>query len=81
MHAIQPVEYNTIVPAQVVETPVTIQPATWKDVKEALVRHHHEPDLQAARAVCAAVAAHRLSVDLSPFCLDYSHSCCQESLS
>ena len=61
MHAIQPVEHNTVVPAPVVDTPVTIQPATWKDVRDALQRHHHEPDLQAARAVCAAIGAHYLT--------------------
>src|SRR5271168_2764830 len=33
----------------------------WEQVKTALVNHHKDPDLEAARAVCACVAAHRLT--------------------
>jgi hypothetical protein len=33
----------------------------WEAVKQALLAHHHKPDLQAAHAVCASVAAHRLN--------------------
>ena len=34
---------------------------TWKHIEDALLRHQHEPDLLAARALYAAVAAHRLT--------------------
>jgi hypothetical protein len=34
--------------------------AHWKAVEDALLSHHHKPDLQAAVAVCASLAAHRL---------------------
>ena len=33
---------------------------SWRDVESALVAHYHSPDLQAARALYAAIAAHRL---------------------
>jgi hypothetical protein len=32
----------------------------WQRVEAVLLKHHHQPDLQAARIVYAAVAAHRL---------------------
>src|SRR5258708_1602015 len=37
-----------------------VRSATWQNVEEAILKHHHQPDLQAARAVCASVAAHYL---------------------
>jgi hypothetical protein len=33
---------------------------TWKEVEDALLEHHHKPDLEAARALCGAIAAHGL---------------------
>lgn len=33
----------------------------WEQVESVLLKHHHKPDLQAARGVYAGVAAHRLS--------------------
>ena len=33
----------------------------WSQIERALLDHHHEPDLRAARAVYSAVAAHRLN--------------------
>jgi len=36
------------------------QLADWQRVEAVLLKHHHQPDLQAARIVYAAVAAHRL---------------------
>jgi hypothetical protein len=33
----------------------------WEHVETALTNHHKGPDLEAARAVCACVAAHRLT--------------------
>lgn len=32
----------------------------WQNIEEALAKHHFQPDLQAARAACASVAAHSL---------------------
>jgi len=37
-----------------------IEPSDWQKVEAVLLKHHHQPDLQAARIVYAAVAAHRL---------------------
>jgi hypothetical protein len=34
--------------------------ARWQAVEQALLDHHHNPDLQGARALCAAIAAHKL---------------------
>jgi hypothetical protein len=36
-------------------------PSNWEKVESVLVRHYHKPDLQAARALYAGIAAHRLS--------------------
>src|ERR1035437_1626305 len=32
----------------------------WRKVKKVLLVHYHEPELQAAQALCAAIAAHKL---------------------
>jgi hypothetical protein len=32
----------------------------WANVEAALLKHHYKPDLQAARAMYAALAAHKL---------------------
>ena len=37
------------------------QTASWAHVERVMQQHFHEPDLQGARAVFAAVAAHRLA--------------------
>lgn len=34
--------------------------SSWYVVETVLLKHHHQPDLQAARALYAAIAAHRL---------------------
>ena len=36
------------------------QGSAWDEVKTVLKRHHHNPDLQAVQALCAAICAHRL---------------------
>ena len=38
-----------------------VQVAIWEDVEAAIQGHHHNPDLQAAKAFSAAMAAHRLT--------------------
>lgn len=37
-----------------------IQKARWRDVENVLLRHHHQPDIEAARCLYSAFAAHDL---------------------
>src|SRR5262245_36010711 len=37
------------------------QETLWKAVEASLLAHHHEPDVEAARALYSGVAAHSLS--------------------
>ncbi len=46
------------------------QPSAWAEVETVLKRHHYNPDLQAVKALFAAICAHRLTgAQVWPMCV------------